>query len=247
MICKNCNQIIDDDVKFCPNCGTAQNPVQQDQTAQDLTAQNAGSQDAAVQSADSQDAAPQNTYFQDAAPQNTYSQDSAAQDSYSQTAVPQENTQESQIPPVQQTPPPYYYEQAGNASQADNYNQSGSYNQSSNYDQSGSYNQSGNYNQYGNYNQSTNPYQGPVEMINTTPYLVFAILTTVCCCIPLGIPAIVFASKTSTAQQMGRMDEARDCAKKAKIFTIIAAAVGVLWYLFWFIMVLIGNVSYYYY
>ena len=84
-------------------------------------------------------------------------------------------------------------------------------------------------------------------MINTTPYLVFAILTTICCCIPLGIPAIVFASKINTAQMSGRMDEARDCAKKAKIFSIIAAVVGVVGGIIYFLLVAIGSSSYYYY
>lgn len=190
MICKNCNQIIDDNAKFCPNCGTPQNPASQENRQQE-----SGSQD---------------PYSQDTAQPNTYSQD--------ETQNPSQNSQ-----------PQYYYDQPDN----------GYYNQAGN-NQSGYYNQADGYNQYGG------AYHNPGEAINSTPYLVFAILSTICCCIPLGVPAIVFASKISTAQQMGRMDEARDCAKKAKIFSIIAAVVGVVASIIYFIVIIAANSAYYY-
>ena len=44
-----------------------------------------------------------------------------------------------------------------------------------------------------------------VPPIGTTipNYLVFAILTTVLCCLPTGIPAIIYASQVNTKLQLG--------------------------------------------
>lgn len=64
--------------------------------------------------------------------------------------------------------------------------------------------------------------------INSTTYLVFAILATVLCCLPLGIPAIVFATKISSAQAAGDFLGAQDAAKKSKMWSIIAAVSGVV-------------------
>ena len=64
--------------------------------------------------------------------------------------------------------------------------------------------------------------------INSTTYLVFAILVTVLCCLPLGIPAIVFATKISSAQAAGDFLGAQDAAKKSKMWSIIAAVSGVV-------------------
>lgn len=61
------------------------------------------------------------------------------------------------------------------------------------------------------------------QAVNQTPYLVWSILVTIFCCLPLGIPAIVFAAKIS-----GESDAAKamDAARKSKMFSIIGAVVG---------------------
>lgn len=76
----------------------------------------------------------------------------------------------------------------------------------------------------------------PETTINSTVYLVLAILSTLCCSVLLGIPAIIFASKISVAQQAGMMDEAREYAKKAKIFLIIGGGVGLIYYIIRFLL-----------
>lgn len=81
------------------------------------------------------------------------------------------------------------------------------------------------------------------KKINQTPYLVFSILATVFCCIPLGIPAIVFAAKISSLQASGDWDGAQESAKKAKTFTIIAAVVGVVVVIAYFALVFFGVVA----
>jgi len=57
-------------------------------------------------------------------------------------------------------------------------------------------------------------------------YLVWSIITTVCCCIPFGIPAIVNAAKVEGAWNRGDISAAMRHSAQAKKFTIIAASVG---------------------
>ena len=71
-------------------------------------------------------------------------------------------------------------------------------------------------------------------------YLVWAILTTVLCCLPLGIVAIVKASKVDSLWAQGLQDEAIQAAKDAKKWAVIGAASGaifiVLYILFWVVI-----------
>lgn len=59
-------------------------------------------------------------------------------------------------------------------------------------------------------------------------YLVWAILSTVFCCLPLGIVAIVKASKVDTLWAQGLQEEAIEAANDAKKWSIIGAVAGVL-------------------
>ena len=51
-------------------------------------------------------------------------------------------------------------------------------------------------------------------------YLVWAILSTVLCCLPLGIVAIIKASKVDSLWAQGLQDEAIQTAKDAKKWCI---------------------------
>ena len=59
-------------------------------------------------------------------------------------------------------------------------------------------------------------------------YMVFAILTTVFCCVPFGVLAIIYASKVNSLWAMGQYDAAYYNAGKAKLWSIVAAAVGAI-------------------
>lgn len=96
--------------------------------------------------------------------------------------------------------------------------------------------------------QQPNPYQNPYQQApgqyGQNPYyserpappfpkpnngLVGAILSTVLCgCLPLGIVAIVNASKVDSAWAEGRWDDAARFAKNAQTFTWVSVAVGVV-------------------
>jgi hypothetical protein len=59
-------------------------------------------------------------------------------------------------------------------------------------------------------------------------YMVPAVIVTVMCCLPLGIPAIVFASQVSTKASAGDLAGAQKASRLALIWTVVAAVVGAL-------------------
>ncbi|MEZ5184276.1 MAG: CD225/dispanin family protein [Candidatus Nanopelagicales bacterium] len=56
--------------------------------------------------------------------------------------------------------------------------------------------------------------------------LVWAILTTLFCCLPFGIAAIVYASKVDSLYAAGQYAQAQQAADSAKKWSIWAAVVG---------------------
>ncbi|MDR0353651.1 MAG: CD225/dispanin family protein [Opitutaceae bacterium] len=67
-------------------------------------------------------------------------------------------------------------------------------------------------------------------------YLVWAILTTILCCLPFGIVSIIFATQVDSKYTSGDYAGAEASSKKAKLFAIVSAcsalALGVLYILF---------------
>ena len=68
-------------------------------------------------------------------------------------------------------------------------------------------------------------------------YLVWAILSTVLCCLPLGIASIVFAAQVNGKWQAGDVAGAQDASAKAKKFAIWAAIAGVVVSVLYLVMV----------
>lgn len=102
--------------------------------------------------------------------------------------------------------------------------------------------------QNGDY-QNMPPYQqNQGDTVNWVPYLVLSIISTLCCCIPFGIVAIVFSAKINSAVTAGNIEEAKKAAKTAKIWIIVAVAAGLLASIAYLVIsALIGTGSYYYY
>lgn len=67
-------------------------------------------------------------------------------------------------------------------------------------------------------------------------YLVQAILTTICCCVPFGIVAIVYAAQVNSKIQAKDFEGAQNCSRLAKIWSWVAfgcgLVVGILYLLF---------------
>ncbi|HIY63699.1 MAG TPA: CD225/dispanin family protein [Candidatus Mediterraneibacter stercoripullorum] len=85
------------------------------------------------------------------------------------------------------------------------------------------------------------------EPVNWVPYLILAIISTICCCPPFGIVAIVFAAKINSATYAGNNEEAHRAARNAKIWIIVAFVVGLLVELFSMAFGVIGSISEFYY
>ena len=66
----------------------------------------------------------------------------------------------------------------------------------------------------------------PAEKIPN--YLVQAILTTVFCCLPLGIVAIVFAAQVNTKIGAGDIEGAKQSSKNAKVWSWVSFGAGLL-------------------
>ena len=94
------------------------------------------------------------------------------------------------------------------------------------------------------YNANNGTYGQPQKPINGTTYLIFAIISTLLCCLPLGIVAIVYACKINSLQRNGDYAGAQNAAKKAKMFTIIgtvAALVVSIFYIIFAVVIEIGS------
>jgi len=62
----------------------------------------------------------------------------------------------------------------------------------------------------------------PTSNVSVPNYLVQAILVTICCCWPFGIPAIVYASQVNGKLAAGDITGANNSSKSAKMWCWIA-------------------------
>jgi len=78
-------------------------------------------------------------------------------------------------------------------------------------------------------------------------HLVWAILTTLFCCLPLGIVSIVYASKVDGLRAAGDLPGAWDASRKAKNWAIASALIGpaliALWFMFFGGLAMLGALS----
>jgi hypothetical protein len=75
----------------------------------------------------------------------------------------------------------------------------------------------------GGYGQPTTGGYGQPAGPPPPNYLVWAILTTVLCCLPLGVASIVFAAQVNSKWAAGDVAGARESSEKAKKFAIWSA------------------------
>lgn len=230
MNCINCYKEIPEDTNFCPYCG-AQQAAPSSAPEAPAQPEAAPIPEAPVQS---DSAAP--TPEAPAQPEAAAPIPEAHVQSEAAAPAPEAPAQPEAAAPTPEEPVQQEYSQA-EYSQAE-YSQP-------------IYNQSDvNYGQQLDYGQVQTQYsQEPA--VNWVPYLVFSILCTILCCMPFGVVAIVFAAKINSALSAGNIAEAKDCAKKSKIWIIVSAVVGlvaiilaIIWALF--IGISVGTATYYY-
>jgi hypothetical protein len=88
------------------------------------------------------------------------------------------------------------------------------------------------------------PPSPPTDNAVTSPppnYLVFAILVTIFCCLPLGIVAIVFAAQVNSKANAGDYEGAAASSRKAKTWCWVALIVGIIWYVGWIVVTLLTS------
>lgn len=69
------------------------------------------------------------------------------------------------------------------------------------------------------------PY-APTEKVKN--YLIESILITICCCLPFGIPAIVYAALSSGKMSSGDIEGAKKMAANARMWCLIGLGTGLL-------------------
>ena len=83
------------------------------------------------------------------------------------------------------------------------------------------------------------PYGGPTGAPPPN-HLVWAILSTLFCCLPLGIAAIVFAAQVNSKYNVGDYAGAQDSSRKARNFSLWSTIIGVVWIAVVVVLVLVG-------
>ena len=68
----------------------------------------------------------------------------------------------------------------------------------------------------------------PGEIPHVKNYLVESILCTICCCLPFGIPGIVYAAQVDSKLKTGDVEGAKESSKKAKTWTLVAFVTGIV-------------------
>lgn len=74
-------------------------------------------------------------------------------------------------------------------------------------------------------------------------YLVFAIISTVICCLPLGIVSIIHSTKVDNLWNAGQYAESKKASDQAKQFAIYSAIAGVIVWGLYFVVVAAGGYS----
>ena len=78
------------------------------------------------------------------------------------------------------------------------------------------------------------PGPGPgVSGTQVPNYLVQSILVTLCCCLPLGVVAIIFSAQVNTKLAAGDIAGAMEASRKAKMFCWIAVGLGIVSMIIW--------------
>lgn len=84
---------------------------------------------------------------------------------------------------------------------------------------------------------------GPSGSQPPSSNLVWAILSTVFCCLPLGIVSIVFAAQVNGKWAAGDYAGAQESSRKARQWAIISAVVGLIGIILYVVLVVVLGVA----
>jgi len=83
----------------------------------------------------------------------------------------------------------------------------------------------------------------PAPGVAVQNYLVFAILATVFCCLPAGIPAIVYAAQVNGKLQVGDVAGAQVASNNAKMWCFISLGLGLGIIALYVILMMVGVIA----
>ena len=83
----------------------------------------------------------------------------------------------------------------------------------------------------------------PVTQEKIPNYLVWAILSTVLCCLPFGIVAIIYAAGVNAKARAGDIAGAMESSRKAKMWCWIAFGCGLAAIAIQLILMIIGGIA----
>lgn len=75
-------------------------------------------------------------------------------------------------------------------------------------------------------------------------HLVWAILSTLFCCLPLGVASIVFAAQVNSKWNAGDAAGAQDSSDKARKFALWATIIGLVFLVLYIILIIVGAASF---
>lgn len=79
-----------------------------------------------------------------------------------------------------------------------------------------------------------------VPQVPPPNYLVWAILTTIFCCLPFGIVSIVFAAQVNTKWQAGDYDGAMNSSKNARTWAWVSFLATFVFVIIYMILIALG-------
>lgn len=91
------------------------------------------------------------------------------------------------------------------------------------------------------YGTQSHPFDAQSPQIKPDTWLVGAILSTILCCLPLGIAAIIMSTTGSAQWDRGETSQAIKSFHTAKILTIISIVSGILCLVVYAVLVVISN------
>ncbi len=74
-------------------------------------------------------------------------------------------------------------------------------------------------------------------------HLVWAILSTLFCCLPLGIASIVFAAQVNSKYAAGDFTGAQESSRKARTFALWATIIGLVLAVLYAVLLMAGVIS----
>ena len=75
-------------------------------------------------------------------------------------------------------------------------------------------------------------------------YLVWAILSTILCCLPFGIVSIIFASKVDNYWNAGNYYEAEQASRKARNWMLAAVITSLVFIILYVVLIVVGVSAY---